>query len=142
MFQGGQIALQGTHPKKTPHVVRVRNEFDVVFSFYWRDEDGNGPNATVPHHHRSIPDGELDVSDLNAVKNFAIAVAAHVEAGRRVLVRCHAGYNRSGLVVALALLELGYIADDAIALIREKRSPFALHNHHFVRYIKEAGSNR
>jgi protein-tyrosine phosphatase len=57
---------------------------------------------------------------------------------KKVLVRCQAGYNRSGLVVALVLLRLGYTADDAIALIREKRSEHALCNELFVEYIQDA----
>ena len=47
------------------------------------------------------------------------------------------GWNRSGLVLALVLLLDGYSADEAIELIREKRSPYALSNSSFVRFIKD-----
>lgn len=136
LFQGGQIALNGTHPK-TDNVVLVRDEFDAVFSFYWRDEDGNGPDEDIAHVHHFIPDGELSLQDLVTVKLLAIRVAECIKARNRVLVRCQAGYNRSGLVVAFALMELGYQNWEAIALIRAMRSPHALHNEHFVRYIME-----
>ncbi|MFV2121828.1 hypothetical protein ACE14D_26715, partial [Streptomyces sp. Act-28] len=56
--------------------------------------------------------------------------------GRPTLVRCFAGYNRSGLVVAHALHVLtGGPASEVIALIRRRRSPWALHNRLFVRYL-------
>jgi protein-tyrosine phosphatase len=57
--------------------------------------------------------------------------------GEKVAARCQAGWNRSGLIIALVLLKEGYSADEAISLIRERRSPNALCNPHFVAYIKE-----
>ena len=53
-----------------------------------------------------------------------------------VLVRCWMGLNRSGLVVALVLMRLGYSAADAIDLIRTQRSRFALCNPLFVQYLE------
>jgi protein-tyrosine phosphatase len=58
-------------------------------------------------------------------------------AGKKVAARCQAGWNRSGLIIALVLLKEGYSADDAISLIRERRSPNALCNPHFVKFIEE-----
>ncbi|MEU1619262.1 hypothetical protein ABZ479_18445 [Streptomyces sp. NPDC005722] len=55
--------------------------------------------------------------------------------GRRTLVRCHSGYNRSGLVVAQALVEGGLQVTAAVALVRERRSPWALNNGTFVEYL-------
>jgi protein-tyrosine phosphatase len=52
-----------------------------------------------------------------------------------VLVRCHSGYNRSGLVIGQALITMGYTAADAIALIRDRRSKQALNNALFVDYL-------
>ncbi|MEU0559286.1 hypothetical protein [Dactylosporangium sp. NPDC006015] len=62
--------------------------------------------------------------------------AAAVHAGRCVLVRCHRGYNRSGLVVAHALVLLGHQPDDVIGVIRRRRSPRALNNETFVEYLR------
>ena len=47
------------------------------------------------------------------------------------------GLNRSGLVVARTLLELGYEAEAAIALVREARGPWALSNGYFERWLLE-----
>ncbi|MEV0748236.1 hypothetical protein AB0I75_24015 [Streptomyces sp. NPDC050273] len=50
-------------------------------------------------------------------------------------MRCHCGYNRSGLVVAQTLIELRQNSTTAFALIRQKRSPWALNNQTFERYL-------
>ena len=137
LFMGGQICLT-----TQDGVARVTDEFDAVFSFYWRDEEGNGPDKGVEHIHHFISDGELTDVDLMAVKLLAVSVADWVQTGHRVLVRCQAGYNRSGLVVAFALMELGYSTQEAIDLIREKRSPFALHRQVFLDYLRQAEEAR
>jgi len=59
------------------------------------------------------------------------------------LVRCAAGWNRSGLVTALVLMKNGYKPEEAINLIRDRKSPHALCNADFVRYLENltVGSN-
>lgn len=54
-----------------------------------------------------------------------------------VLVHCQAGLNRSGLVVARALVLAGDVADgsEAVALMREKRSPAVLCNPVFEDWV-------
>lgn len=47
------------------------------------------------------------------------------------LVHCQQGWNRSGLIVALALIRAGMEPAAAIALIREKRQPECLSNQVF-----------
>jgi protein-tyrosine phosphatase len=51
-------------------------------------------------------------------------------------VRCHAGLNRSGLVVAQTLVELGLGVPAAIERVRQRRSPWALSNELFVQYLE------
>jgi len=53
-----------------------------------------------------------------------------------VVIRCHAGANRSGLVMALVLMKDGKSADQAIELIRSKRAS-ALSNSAFVKWLRE-----
>jgi protein-tyrosine phosphatase len=55
--------------------------------------------------------------------------------GKSVLIRCQAGMNRSGLVCALVLMKAEYSAEDAIKLLREKRSEVVLFNDAFVDYL-------
>lgn len=54
-----------------------------------------------------------------------------------VLVHCQAGLNRSSLVVAKALMLDGMTAEDAINLIRDKRSSACLCNAGFERYLRQ-----
>jgi protein-tyrosine phosphatase len=57
--------------------------------------------------------------------------------GKRVLIRCQAGWNRSGLLMALVLIRDGHTASEAIDLIREKRSRHALSNFTFANWLLE-----
>lgn len=52
----------------------------------------------------------------------------HCRQSGTVLVHCQAGLNRSGFVAAVALMIEGMSADEAIALLRDKRSPAVLCN--------------
>ena len=113
--------------------VIVRDEFDVVISLYRRD--GHGPGPAVTHHCREVPDAQLTSAQLVDICELAEIAAGVVGSGRKVLVRCHYGYNRSGLVIVQALVHLGYRVDDAIFLVRYRRSKWALNNHLFVEYL-------
>lgn len=53
-----------------------------------------------------------------------------------VLVHCQAGLNRSSLVAATALILDGMSVDEAVALVREKRSPACLCNPSFEKHLK------
>jgi protein-tyrosine phosphatase len=52
-----------------------------------------------------------------------------------MLTTCWMGWNRSGLVNALALVNLGVSPDKSIRLVRNARGPRALGNQSFVRAI-------
>lgn len=111
----------------------VGTEFDMVISLF--QAEGHGPDPSVEHHHLTIPDAPLHADQLTAARQLATIAAAAVRAHRTVMVRCQYGYNRSGLVVAQTLLDLGYSVEDAIPLIRQQRSPYALNNEFFVSYL-------
>nr|WP_218008248.1 dual specificity protein phosphatase family protein [Herbidospora sakaeratensis] len=113
--------------------VVVADEFDVVISMIRLD--GHGPGATAVHHACHVPDGPLNPAEIGEVCAMADLAAEAVRSGKKVLVRCRAGYNRSGLVVAQTLLLLGHDLNDAITLVRTRRSEFALHNPFFVDYL-------
>jgi protein-tyrosine phosphatase len=71
---------------------------------------------------------------------FVPALATWVNACREtgpVLVHCQAGLNRSSLVTAMALIQEGSSGDEAIALIREKRSPACLCNPAFEAWLRQ-----
>lgn len=115
-------------------VAVVHDEFDLVLSLLRLP--GHGPDTGVEHHVWPIPDGPLDGTQLTGVMRLARTVKEALDDGRRVLVRCYHGYNRSGLLVAHSLVLAGHPADEAIRLIRARRSPWALHNELFVEYLR------
>jgi protein-tyrosine phosphatase len=78
------------------------------------------------------------------VREVAAFVASLVKSGRRVLVHCTEGLNRSGVVAARALMEMGLSASDAIDLVRRGRGPSvdgfpALGNQAFVEWLHREG---
>lgn len=94
----------------------------------------------VDYYVKEIRLGFFDHSAID-VDLDDLAHAVHVahsdwKRGRRVLVRCQAGWNRSGLVTALILMREGMAAEDAIDLIRTQRSAFALGNSVFAGWLR------
>lgn len=66
-------------------------------------------------------------------------IAAKVNELRKkgvVLVHCQAGLNRSSLIATRALMLEGMSADEAIKLVRAKRSPACLCNPAFEAYLR------
>lgn len=114
----------------------VRDEFDVVVSLFSRD--GHGPDGHVEHHSHRMPDAQLEPADLDAVDRLAQVVAERLAEGKRVLVRCQAGLNRSSLVAALALVHRGAAPQEAIDAIRSARSPNCLFNRSFAAHVLQA----
>lgn len=80
---------------------------------------------------------DANMSHVDEDRLHRIAEWAHDrwKEGKRVLVRCQAGMNRSGLVSALVLMRAEYSAEEAIKLLREKRSEVVLFNDAFVDYL-------
>ena len=82
---------------------------------------------------------DSNMEDFDTADLLDIVTITHRQwkAGKQVLVRCQAGLNRSGLVMALVLIREGYTADDAIDLIRMRRGSAALCNHQFVDWLRQ-----
>ena len=124
-------------PAMTP--CAPENQFDVVISM--AGKGGLGTRVTYPGvlvHSFFIDDGILGLGELELVQEAVGLLVGHVAQGRKVLVRCQMGYNRSGLVVALALLQLDCSpAAEVIELIRAKRGRWALCNEWFVKLIED-----
>jgi protein-tyrosine phosphatase len=77
---------------------------------------------------------DIDAHDLDHVVQSA---HADWQAGKRVLIRCQAGWNRSGLITALVLMREGYRSAEAIELIRQMRSENALCNRSFEQFLRD-----
>jgi hypothetical protein len=123
---------RGMSPTGGPARV-TSSDFDTVITLYAR---ANSASWNVKEIRYGFYDG--DMSDFDPQKDLALAVReAHADwkDGRRVLIRCQAGLNRSGLVTALVLIRDGFSAAEAIDLIREGRGSAALCNNTFERWL-------
>jgi protein-tyrosine phosphatase len=100
----------------------------------------------VPENHLYVhfPIDDADTVDPKA-RQVARLIADLVQGGHRVLVHCVQGLNRSGIMVARALMLLGYSSAEAIDLVRLRRGLDegfgALGNERFVEWLllEEAG---
>ena len=110
-----------------------RDEFDAVVTCYSYAQ----PMSWYVHENRyGFADGPLSPETFAKAQELASWLHSEWKAGRKCLSRCQAGLNRSGLIIALVLMIDGYSANEAIALIREKRDPSALFNLDFVRKLQ------
>jgi hypothetical protein len=134
LFQGGHDVRSQS---RTACV--VTDEFDLVVSMTSRE--GYGPDERVEHHVARMADAGVDAAIATRVHELARVTAEALATGRRVLVRCSGGLNRSGLVVAATLVRRGHEPDHAIALVRRARGPWALTNPAFVAHLRSLGES-
>ena len=120
------------HPRFAHRPFITTANFDTVITMY---QYANPAGWFVKEYRYCIYDSDMSTVDLEEL--FATARLAHADwaKGKRVLIRCQAGWNRSGLITALVLMLDGIPAREAIDLIREKRSPYALCNDDFVDFL-------
>lgn len=80
------------------------------------------------------PFEDLHLPNLERLHGVA-RMAAELSRDQRVLVHCRMGYNRSALVVGIALTYRGLSGDEALRHLREIR-PGALFNETFANYLE------
>ena len=110
-----------------------KKHFDTVATLY---SAANATSHNVKELRFAFHDG--DMSDLDPQRDLYFMVReAHSDwkLGKKVLIRCQAGLNRSGLVTALVLIRDGYAPKDAIRLIRDNRCEAALCNSLFEDWL-------
>lgn len=113
--------------------VELPEGFDYVLSLYpWGAPYGlpDGCTRDVVTMYDSLDQSTAEAQELAGV------LADKIKNGKRVLVHCQAGLNRSGLIAALTLIELGHTPVEAIDLLRESRSPLVLSNEAFEDYVR------
>lgn len=134
LFQGGtkrSEVIDRVQPLN--HFDDVERKFDCIATLYaYAAPAGWG----VEERRLGFPDAELTDEYISQLEEMAEWAFTRWQEGKRVLVRCAAGLNRSGLITALVLMRAGHSADDAVSLIRERRSADALFNHSFVQYLQ------
>jgi len=112
--------------------VRLEDDWQTVVSLYKWERYDLGPNTerveVTMYDAGKVPD-VAQLHELADTVNEALA------RGGKVLVHCQAGLNRSNLVTALALIKQGRAPRDAVALLRERRSPMVLCNQAFEGWL-------
>ena len=114
--------------------------FDVLVLAAWENQDLTGEYEGVEVINAPGEDVKQWPVEEEHIKNWKEAaqiVTERVRAGKKVLVTCLAGLNRSGMVTALSIHELtGWDAEKIIWLVKGCRSA-ALFNKDFQRYLLE-----
>lgn len=135
LFLGGTDdadTVLNTKRNRNPFI--TKKDFDTVITAYaW----ANPCDWGVKEIRTTFYDG--DMSDINWADLYQAVDIAYVDwqNGLRVLLRCQMGANRSGLLMTLLLRKHGYTSNDAIALLREKRSTWVLCNPEFEKWLLE-----
>ena len=134
---------QGSYPGPGPQTMSAG--FDVLVlaareiqrsSVYFPGvEVVHAPNNDAPNRY------PFTTEDLKVAVHAAFKVADSIRSGKKVLVTCAAGLNRSGLVSALTLHVLyGWRGQDCVRHVREKRglwrNPGVLSNKQFVKVLE------
>ncbi len=90
------------------------------------------------YRHRPMADSRKIPENVHEV---VAEVLADFHDKKRVVVICLEGRNRSGLVVALTLCDLGYTGAEAVARLRAAR-PRTLYNPFFQSYVEGYNNTR
>lgn len=132
LFMGGTADDDIIDVAKPLQNLNQRQEFDSVVTCYsWAQ-----PMSWYVHENRfGFADGPMNEKTFAKVEELATWLHGEWKAGKKCLSRCQAGLNRSGILIGLVLQKEGFSAEEAITLIREKRSPNALFNQDFVSWL-------
>lgn len=112
-------------------------DFLVLAAVEWQPQVPHGLDGLrVPLEDVIPPSSSVAALIRAGAEDAARCVARKVQRGRRVLVTCAMGLNRSGLVTGLALRRLGIGGDEAVELVRRARGPRALSNRAFAAMVR------
>jgi protein-tyrosine phosphatase len=114
---------------------RDAGDFDVYVSTAAEIKPPRSIRGDFKSYHISLDDAPWDFGAHpdEVVELVAIAadLAMLVKTGHKVLIFCHMGMNRSGLMTALTLMQLGLTWQQALANIRQRHG-CTLSNKSFV----------
>ena len=138
LFQGGTEDHDVIQYAQYSNGPRTDLPFDSIVTMYaWaRPADWN-----VQEFRYGVPDASISQIDLSRLRQAVDFGYFQWKKGDRVLVRCQAGLNRSGLVTALILIKDGQTPEAAISRIRNNRGDYALFNESFVNWLMTSAVN-
>ncbi len=138
LFQGGTDDLDVIHLAQTNNRPRTDLPFDAIVTMYaW----ARPADWKVQEFRYGVPDASITDIDLDRLRQAVDFGYDRWKQGDRILVRCQAGLNRSGLVLALILIKDGLSPKAAIDLIRANRGEDALFNRDFHNWLMVEGEN-
>ena len=138
LFQGGTDDLDVIHLAQTNNRPRTDLPFDAIVTMYaW----ARPADWKVQEFRYGVPDASITDIDLDRLRQAVDFGYDRWKQGDRVLVRCQAGLNRSGLVLALILIKDGLKPAEAIARIRDNRGEDALFNREFHNWLLTEGES-
>jgi protein-tyrosine phosphatase len=138
LFQGGTDDLDVIHLAQTNNRPRTDLPFDAIVTMYaW----ARPADWKVQEFRYGVPDASITDIDLDRLRQAVDFGYDRWKQGDRVLVRCQAGLNRSGLVLGLILIKDGLKPAEAIARIRDNRGDDALFNRDFHNWLLTEGEN-
>lgn len=130
----------------TPHGEMIDNSTDFASAVLTHgftavvtlDARSNPVSWAVSELRFGFEDGPVNRAELPRILEISDWAYEKWQKGEKVLIRCAAGANRSGLIMAIVLMKHGMDPKKAVETIRSKRS-FALSNSAFVKLIGELG---
>ena len=138
LFQGGTDDLDVIHLAQTNNRPRTDLPFDAIVTMYaW----ARPADWKIQEFRYGVPDASITDIDLDRLRQAVDFGYDRWKQGDRVLVRCQAGLNRSGLVLALILIKDGLKPSEAIARIRDNRGEDALFNRDFYNWLMVEGES-
>ena len=136
LFQGGTDDLDVIHLAQTNNRPRTDLPFDAIVTMYaW----ARPADWQIQEFRYGVPDASIKDIDLDRLRQAVEFGYDRWKQGDRVLVRCQAGLNRSGLVTALIMIKDGLTPIEAINTIRDSRGPDALFNENFHAWLLKEG---
>jgi len=137
LFMGGTADEDVIHQAVAYNKARTDLPFDAIITMYaW----ANPADWRVQEFRYGIYDSAIADIDLDRLKQAVQFGYNRWLSGDRVLVRCQAGLNRSGLVTALIMMSTGLDAETAIEQIRKNRADVALFNNNYVEWLMSEGA--
>ena len=137
LFMGGTADEDVIHEAAPYNKTRIDLPFDAIITMYaW----ARPADWRVQEFRYGIYDSAISEIDLSRLKQAVEFGYNRWLSGDRVLVRCQAGLNRSGLVTALIMMSTGLDAETAIEQIRKNRAQIALFNNHYVEWLLTEGT--
>lgn len=138
LYIGGHLWEVDGEKKTSRHSnVSRDSSWGYVVSSYHSEAESSWPQCD--QRLVLFDDTEKGLSDetWDRIKSVVEEIVFRHRQGQKVLVRCQAGYNRSGLLMSLVLMRLGHTADQAIHTVRWCRGRDVLANRVFERYVHE-----